>query len=99
MSELGPLLKAGRKSAGLTQRDMAELLGLDFTYISKIENHASKFPPSDRVLAAWAHRCVLDVDDVFHAAGKCPPDLLARLITDRAFVRRVRRLTTTMEEP
>lgn len=92
MSGLGTMLRAGRTAAGLTQREMAELLGVDFTYISKIENHASKFPPSDRVLAVWAARCDLDADDVYHAAGKCPPDLLARLIADRDFVRRVRRI-------
>jgi ribosome-binding protein aMBF1 (putative translation factor) len=34
----GSLVLQARKSLGLTQRDLADKLGLNFTYISKIEN-------------------------------------------------------------
>lgn len=34
----GSLVKAARKSLGLSQRAFAEKLGVDHTYISKIEN-------------------------------------------------------------
>ena len=33
----GSVVRAMRKNAGLTQRRLAELCGVDFTYISKIE--------------------------------------------------------------
>lgn len=87
---LGTMLRQGRKDAGLTQREMADVLGVDFTYVSKIENDRVGFPPSDRVLTTWAVRCGLDPDAVFVAAGKCPPDLFDRLCTDLGFVQRVR---------
>jgi DNA-binding XRE family transcriptional regulator len=33
-----PLIRQARQRLGLTQREFAEKLGVDFTYISKIEN-------------------------------------------------------------
>lgn len=51
--EQGPdLVRTARKQLGLTQRALAEKLGVDYTYISKIENGHSR--PSKPVLAALA---------------------------------------------
>jgi transcriptional regulator with XRE-family HTH domain len=35
MSELGTMIRDGRKRTGLSQRAVAELTGVDFTYLSK----------------------------------------------------------------
>ena len=94
MSDLGALLKQGRKHAGLTQREVAAHFGIDFTYVSKIETGASEFSPSDKLIQGFADLYGLDGDGLFVAAGKCPPDLRDRLCTDLAFVRRVRACTT-----
>lgn len=39
----GTLLKGIRRSKNITQRDLADAVGCDFTYISKIEN--DRLPP------------------------------------------------------
>lgn len=90
MSDLGPMLRAGRLAAELTQRAAAEKLGVDFTYVSKIECGVGRFAPSDDLIQGFAALYGLDADDLFVAAGKCPPDLHDRLSRDRAFVQRVR---------
>jgi transcriptional regulator with XRE-family HTH domain len=89
---LGQMVRDGRKAMGYTQRELAERVEVNFTYVSKIENGRMDFPPSDALIAnlAWVLR--LDRDSLFVAAGKCPPDLLERLKTDLAFVRAVRAL-------
>ena len=42
-------LRSLRKEAQLSQRDLAERVGVDFTYLSKIENGRVE-PPSETVL-------------------------------------------------
>ena len=90
MTDLGVMLRDGRKRAGMTLREVSDACGVDFTYISKIENNRERSAPSNALLEKFAALYGLDSDDVFVAAGKCPPDLLERLRTDRAFVYRVR---------
>jgi transcriptional regulator with XRE-family HTH domain len=50
---MGRLLKGLRGKAGLTQNDMAKLVGQEyFTFISQVENGLAKIPSKD--LALWA---------------------------------------------
>ena len=46
----GAALRTRRREAGLTQRDLAERAGLDFTYISKLENNRLPPPAADTVV-------------------------------------------------
>ena len=46
----GAALRTHRREAGLTQRDLAERAGLDFTYISKLENDRLPPPAADTVV-------------------------------------------------
>ena len=46
-------LRTLRKQAQLSQRDLAERVGVDFTYLSKIENRRAD-PPSEAVLRSIA---------------------------------------------
>jgi HTH-type transcriptional regulator, competence development regulator len=46
----GVALRMRRRDAGLTQRDLAERAGLDFTYISKLENDRLPPPAADTVV-------------------------------------------------
>lgn len=70
----GDYLRRQRKQAGLTQRELGDLCGVDFTYISKLENNAAPVP-SIQTLRRMA--------DVFHvtdaqmcaAAGRLDSDL------------------------
>lgn len=49
-TEFGDLLKKKRKEAGLTQRELADRAGVDFSYISKIENGRLPPPAADTLV-------------------------------------------------
>lgn len=61
MQAFGSLLRSHRKAAGLTQRDLAAAVGLDHTYISKVES-GSCLPPSAPSLIRIAVTLGLDED-------------------------------------
>jgi len=48
----GQLLKHIRREKGVSQRDLADQVGVDFSYISKIEN--DRMPPPSADTSAWA---------------------------------------------
>lgn len=50
-SAFGQLLRSIRREKGLSQRALAERIGVDFSYISKIENDRLPPPSADTVLA------------------------------------------------
>ncbi|MFT3703015.1 MAG: helix-turn-helix transcriptional regulator [Agriterribacter sp.] len=45
----GNILKASRRSKNISQRDLADAVGCDFTYISKLENDRLPPPAADTV--------------------------------------------------
>src|SRR5712692_1841038 len=58
MEEFGVRIRALRRKSGLTQRALASAAGVDFTYLSKIENGRLEHLPSVktiRQLAAALH--------------------------------------------
>lgn len=73
--KLGIRIKELRKDKGLTQRKLAESIGIDFTYLSKIENCTLPYSPSIDTLRKLAR--VLDVDELelLDLAGKLPQGL------------------------
>lgn len=73
MKTFGELIKEARKEKKITQREMANLIGVDFTYISKIETGALE-PPSEDVIKKISK--ILDIDDkeLFIAAKKVPTE-------------------------
>lgn len=75
----GIRLKELRLKAVLSQRALAELICVSFTYISKIETGGSP-PPSCETIAALANILQVPVEELLLLAGKTPPaDLRARL--------------------
>ena len=62
----------------LSQRDLAALVGIDFTYLSKIER-GQLAPPSESVIRHLAQALDTDEDDLINHAGKIPPDLKVSL--------------------
>jgi transcriptional regulator with XRE-family HTH domain len=58
----GERVRELRKERGLSQRDLAGRSGIDFTYLSKIENGRME-PPSEEVIRRVALALGTDADD------------------------------------
>jgi HTH-type transcriptional regulator, competence development regulator len=84
---LGDLRRAGR----LTQRDVAAKVGIDFTYLSKLENDRDA-PPGDETIRRLAVVLGSDSERLLAAAGKVPPELKQRATRDPRFAMLLRRL-------
>lgn len=50
MNDFATTLREKRRAARLSQRQLAELAGVDFSYISKLENGRLPAPASDTIL-------------------------------------------------
>jgi transcriptional regulator with XRE-family HTH domain len=92
----GEHLRRLRHEAGLTLRGLAEAAGLDFTYLSKIENGRVAYTPSTAKIRALAGALGADELELLELAGKAPPELagLAANEAAREFLRRARATAT-----
>jgi len=87
-----------RKAKGISQRDLAERVGVDFTYLSKMENE--RLPaPSAEVIAALAAALDADADDLAVLAGKIPADLVDVLRQNPAAIKMFRSLAGDIRTP
>jgi transcriptional regulator with XRE-family HTH domain len=72
--KFGAVLRELRRQCGVTQRQLAARAGVDFTYISKLENGAM-LPPSSTTIEAFAKGLSSDrrpLIPLLLAAGKLP---------------------------
>jgi len=76
--EFGQRLRDLRKQKNLSQRDLAARVGIDFTYLSKIEGGRLD-PPSEVIIRRIAQALETDEDELINLAGKVPKDLKAVL--------------------
>lgn len=70
-----------RNESELTQRELAELLDVTISYISKVENgklHHGDFP-SEKFIHKLAHELDADEDELLLLADKVPPSLRQRI--------------------
>lgn len=80
MNDFGKLLKSLRLEKKITQRKLAELVGIDFTYISKIENGTME-PPAENTIVKIAEILGEDPDQMIIMAKKIPSHF-QKIITD-----------------
>jgi transcriptional regulator with XRE-family HTH domain len=66
---LGIMVEHHRIKANLTQRELAQRLDVDFTYISKIENGKLGTAPSRELLASMAAELGLEPNYLYILAG------------------------------
>lgn len=90
----GERLRQLRIERGLNQRTLAETVGIDFTYLSKIETGRLPPPAQDTI-----HRLALALgaspDELLVLAGKVPDDVrsaITRSVEIPAFLRQIRDL-------
>jgi transcriptional regulator with XRE-family HTH domain len=71
-----------RKAKNLSQRELAEVIGVNFTYLSKIENGKLDFAsfPSEDTIRKLAKALDADEDELLLMAKKIPPDIRDRVI-------------------
>ena len=94
-------LRELRRASRMSQRALADQVGIDFTYLSKIENGRVE-PPSEGVLQRIAKELAskLEMDEIELAdelitlAGKIPSDLAETLSRNPDVVRLLRSVGT-----
>lgn len=82
MLKLGIRIRELRKALGLNQRQLADLVGIDFTYLSKIENDVMPYSPSTKTLKRFAEALKVDELELLQLADKLPTDMGAIADTD-----------------
>lgn len=87
--EFGTRLRELRKRLGMTQRELAELVSVDFSYLSKIESGVVP-PPSQKVISRIAAALEADENELITLAGRIPPDIAQTLRSSRMAQRLVR---------
>lgn len=68
----GKFIREARKDKGYSQRELAKLLGLDFTYLSKLENDRADYSPKEEVIRSLARNLDLDEEELIFLAGRIP---------------------------
>jgi PAS domain S-box-containing protein len=74
----GERLRELRRLKGLTQQQLADRVGVSFTYVSKLETGALP-PPREKTIVALTKALDGEPDELLALAGKIPHELLRRV--------------------
>lgn len=90
----GQKIRSLRKSLNLSQRDLAEKVRVNFSYVSKIENERLDFAdyPSEELILKLATALEADADELLLLAKKIPEAVRKRVIQRPDVFRRLARL-------
>lgn len=99
-NEFGIALREYRRQARVSQRELAAQTGLDFSYISKVENGRIPPPAADTIVAICQ---VLKIppEELLALTGKIPSEVQQTVSTSKAaqeFLREVQRMGLTDDE-
>jgi transcriptional regulator with XRE-family HTH domain len=93
-NDFGELIQQARKEQKYSQRELAKLLQIDFTYLSKLENNRADYAPKEDVIRGLAKHLKLNEEQLIFLAGRIPQqeeDLLKQHYKDMpALFRRMR---------
>ncbi|MGB3236930.1 MAG: helix-turn-helix transcriptional regulator [Geitlerinemataceae cyanobacterium] len=72
----GQLIRQARRDKGLSQRELAKLIGVDYTYLSKLENDRAGYPPGKEVIHLLANHLDLASreEELMYLAGRITPE-------------------------
>ena len=84
--KFGDALKEYRRAAGISQRDLAEKAGLDFSYISKMENNRISPPAADTIVLICK---ILNIrpEELLSLTGKIPSKMKNDVIANKSAFR------------
>lgn len=68
----GQAIRTARVSIGYTQRELAALVEIDFTYLSKLEGDSTEYPPKEYVIQQLAYCLSLDYEELMCLTGRLP---------------------------
>lgn len=93
---LGSRIRTLRKQKKWTQRELAERIDVDFTYLSKIENDSLPYTPSTKTLRKLASELEADELELLRLADKLPAEMKKLVSTERGlqFMRQASKLKT-----
>ena len=77
----GRRLRELRQAKRLSQRDLAQQVSIDFTYLSKIENNRAD-PPSDDVIRSLAQALDADPEEMLALAAKVSQKELRKTVAE-----------------
>ncbi len=72
IEDFGSVIRQARKDKSYSQRVLAKLIGMDFTYLSKLENNRADYPPKEDVIRSIAKELELDQEELIYLAGRIP---------------------------
>jgi HTH-type transcriptional regulator, competence development regulator len=70
----GDCIRQARRAKEYSQRELAALVKVDYTYLSKLENDRVAYPPKDDVIQALAQHLELDMRALTALAGRITPE-------------------------
>lgn len=94
--DFGQRLRELRKERGMTLRGLAEAVGVDFTYLSKIENGKAGYMPGAETIRSLADALEADPLELLQLADKVPPEMqgIASDVHARRFLQRAREVAS-----
>lgn len=94
--KFGEKLREIRLERGMTLRDLADKVNVNFSYLSKIENNKLEYTPSMDTIRAIAKALEVDEIELLKLADKMPAELvpLTGNVNAMAFLRRAKDITS-----
>lgn len=86
METFGQKIKRLRKAKKMTQSELAESVGVDFTYISKIENGKSLRTPAESTIRKLAMFLETNAEELILLAKKVPQNFQETIVDDKLAV-------------
>jgi transcriptional regulator, XRE family len=68
----GRLIRQARKDKAYSQRELAGMLSVDFTYLSKLENDRADYVPKEEVIRSLARNLDINEEELIFLAGRLP---------------------------
>lgn len=92
--KFGQQLRRLRTAREISQRELAGRLEMDRAYLCRIESDTPNYTPGVETISRIIKALELqeqDADDLFIAAKRLPPDILAKLLEQPRLFSRIRR--------
>lgn len=70
MKNFASTIRNRRLQIGMTQRYLAKIIELDYTYLSTLENGRNSYPPSEQVIHKLALTLSLDYNELLLSSGR-----------------------------